>query len=162
MSEEEEQALHRKVTELCDRGDALVEGGELDQAVALYEEALSLLPRPLHRWHAATWILTALGETLYFQAQHREAVSALNEALQCPRGLGNPLIHLRLGQAALALGDESLAREHLGRAFLAGAEDVFQGEEPRYLEIAREGAQTRQATVRTPDVGADGDGSKEP
>ncbi|WP_156338582.1 tetratricopeptide repeat protein [Chondromyces crocatus] len=163
MSEEIEQALHRKVSELCERGDAHVEAGELDRAVERYEEALSLLPRPLHQWHAATWILTALGETLYFQKQHQEAVSALLEALRCPRGLGNPLVHLRLGQAALGLGDDSLAREHLARAYLAAAEEVFQGEDPRHLEIAREaaGARLESAQAHVDEV-ALGDASREP
>lgn len=157
MSRELDQALHAKVSELCERGDAHVEAGELDLAVERYEEALSLLPRPLHRWHAATWILTALGETLSFQKRHREAASALDEALRCPGGLGNPLIHLRLGQALLELGDEGGAREHLGRAFLAAAEDVFKGEEPRYLAIAREAAQRRIAEVE----GREGEGDED-
>ncbi|HSN99821.1 MAG TPA: tetratricopeptide repeat protein [Candidatus Nanopelagicales bacterium] len=147
MSQELDQLLHRKVSDLCERGDAYVEAGEHETAVERYEEALSLLPRPLHRWHASTWILTALGETLYFLKRHREAVSALEEALRYPRGLGNPLVHLRLGQAALELGDEGYAREQLARAYMAAAEEVFQGEDPKYLSLAREAAQARIADV---------------
>jgi len=106
------------MAELCERGDAHVEAGELDRALERYKEALSLLPQPLYRWNAATWILTAMGETSFFLKDYRQARSTLEEALRCPKGLGNPFIHLRLGQAALELGDEDLARDQLACAYV--------------------------------------------
>lgn len=147
MSQDLDQTLHRRVAELCERGDAHVEAGEYDRAIERYEEALSLLPRPLSRWNAATWVLTAMGETFYFLKDYRQARSTLEEALRCPRGLGNPFIHLRLGQAALELGDEDLARDQLGRAYLGAAEEIFAGEDPKYAALAREAAGARKGAI---------------
>jgi tetratricopeptide (TPR) repeat protein len=147
VEQELDQALHRSVAELCERGDAHAEQGELDLALERYEEALSLLPRPLSRWNAATWILTAIGDTCFLKKDHRQARSALEEALRCPRGLSNPFIHLRLGQAALELGDDGMAREHLARAYLGAAEDIFAGEDPRYIALAQEAARARMSAV---------------
>jgi len=147
VSQDLDQALHRKVAELCERGDAHVEAGELARALERYEEALSLLPQPLYRWNAATWILTAMGETRFFLKDYRQARSTLEEALRCPKGLGNPFIHLRLGQAALELGDEDLARDQLACAYQGAAEKIFAGEDPKYVALAREEARTREAAL---------------
>lgn len=143
MSRELDEALHLLIAELCERGDADVEAGEYDLAIEKYEEALSLLPRPLERWNAATWILTALGDACYFKKDFRQARSALDEATRCPRGLDNPFIHLRLGQVELSLGNEGRARDELGRAYLAAGDAIFEGEDPAYLALAKGAAQGR-------------------
>jgi hypothetical protein len=88
-----------------------------------------------------------MGETFFFMKDYRQARSTLEEALRCPKGLGNPFIHLRLGQAALELGDEALARDQLGRAYLGAAEEIFAGEDPKYTALAREAARAREATL---------------
>jgi tetratricopeptide (TPR) repeat protein len=144
VSQELDQELHRRVAELCERGDAHVEAGELDLAVEKYEEALSLLPPPMSRWNASTWILTALGDAFFLKKEWRQARSALDDATRCPRGLDNPFIHLRLGQIELELGNRGRAIDELGRAYLGAAEEIFAGEDPKYLALAEEGARGKR------------------
>ena len=157
MSRELEEALHLKIAELCERGDAHVEAGEHDAAIEKYEAALELLPRPIQRWNSSTWILTALGDAYYLKKDWRQARAALDDATRCPRGLDNPFIHLRLGQVELELGNEGRARDELGRAYLGAGEEIFAGEDPRCLALAKEGAQGRAAQV-----GGAGQGGDEP
>lgn len=158
MSRDLEQELHGRIAELCELGDAHVEAGDLDAAVEKYEEALSLVPRPIERWNVSTWILTALGDALYLGKDHRAARAALDEATRCPRGLDNPFIHLRLGQAELELGNEPRARDELARAYLAASEEIFAGEDPRYLALAKEAARDRDSRPGAPTADPSGEG----
>lgn len=157
MSREQEEALHQKIAELYGRGDADIEAGDPDAAIEKYEAALELIPRPIERWNSSTQILTALGDAYYLKKDWRQARSALDEATRCPRGLGNPFIHLRLGQIELELGNKDRARDELGRAYLGAGEEIFAGEDPRFLALAKEGAEGRTAQV-----GGAGQGGEEP
>lgn len=53
--------------------------------------------------------------------------------MTCPGAVGNPFLHLRLGQVLLDLGDEAGAADELMRAYMGGGAEIFSLEEPRYL-----------------------------
>ncbi len=137
LTEELDSGTYAEVTRLCARGDELVGSDELAEAVRQYEQALSLLPPPFYRWKAATWVLTALGETLYFQRDYPAARRALQDALLCPDAATNPLIHLRLGQALYDLLEMEAARQELLGAYMLDGERVFRGEDPKYWNYLR-------------------------
>ncbi len=132
-----DESIHTRITGLCEEGNAFAEAEDFDRALASYRQALALVPRPLNHWEAATWILTALGDVLFQQGNYAEARDLLNEALQCPGGVGNPFIHLRLGQACLELRDDQCARDQLARAYMAGGDEIFDGEDPKYHRYVR-------------------------
>jgi tetratricopeptide (TPR) repeat protein len=89
--------VHEQVAELCKEGDALASAGRLDGAKHKYIAALKLLPGEPRRCEAATWIYVALGD-VHFRSQHFDkSFKCFYNAVQCPKGLGNPYIHLRLG-----------------------------------------------------------------
>lgn len=52
-----------------------------------------------------------------------------------PGGVGNPFLHLRLGEIALELGDEARAADELIRAYAVGGPEAFQSEDPKYLRF---------------------------
>jgi hypothetical protein len=54
-----------------------------------------------------------------------------------PDALGNPFLHLRLGQCRFELGDLDRAADELARAYMADGEDVFDGEDPKYLAFLK-------------------------
>lgn len=58
-------------------------------------------------------------------------------AVTGPDGLGNPFIHLRLGQCALELGDEDQAKDELIRAYMGDGPGIFEEEEPKYFEFLK-------------------------
>lgn len=61
------------------------------------------------------------------------AFKCFHNAVQCPDGLGNPYIHLRLGQTAFELGDHSRAADELIRAYMGGGPDIFEEDDAKYL-----------------------------
>ncbi len=133
-----DDALVQRVTDLCDRGDADVEAGRFPEAIEKYEEALTQVPKPVYAWKVTAWILTALGETYFFDKQYAAAVNAINEAFRCPGAINNPFLHLRLGQAELELGNAGRAKDELRRAYRRAGEDLFKGEDPKYFDLIKD------------------------
>lgn len=125
--------MHEQIADLCREGDALASAGRLDDARQKYIAALKLLPGEPRQWEAATWIYVALGDAHFRAGNVDKACKCFYNAVQCPRGLGNPYIHLRLGQLCFELHDLDKAADELARAYMGGGIDIFMEDDPKYL-----------------------------
>jgi tetratricopeptide (TPR) repeat protein len=130
--------LYTHIKELCESGDEYQENEQYNEAIEKYQEALRLLPEPKRKWAASTWVLTALGETYFFVGDYEQARKMLQEAECCPDGLGNPFIHLRLGQTQFELGDLTRAADNLVRAYMGGGEEIFDGDDAKYFNFVKQ------------------------
>lgn len=130
-----DKTLSDRIDELCEKGDALAANEDFPGALGQYREAWGLLPEPKDQWDAATWILTALGDTHFLFKEYQSALSALARAVQCPGGLGNPFIHLRLGQCHLETRNLDAAKDELTRAYTEAGRDIFEEEDPKYFKL---------------------------
>lgn len=126
-----------EITELCRRGDDLAGSGRLDEAKTLYVDALRLIPGDPRDWAASTWIYVAIGDVHFQQRVFDRAYKCFHNAVLCPDGLGNPYVHLRLGQTAFELGRHHRAADELMRAFMGGGPGVFDEDDPKYLAFLR-------------------------
>jgi tetratricopeptide (TPR) repeat protein len=134
MARELDGAVYDTITTLCESGDELAEEESYREAIEMYDEAWRLLPEPKIDWEAATWILSAIGDAHFFQRDFEEAREAFMGAVRAPEGLGNPFIHLRLGQCAFELGMMSHAEDELARAYICeGGKEIFANEDPKYF-----------------------------
>jgi tetratricopeptide (TPR) repeat protein len=136
--DELDQATHEQIVSLSSEGNELMEAGDLPGALQMYRRALELLPKPVHQWEAATWLFTALGDVQFLQGDYLEAQHSLNAALRCPLAVGNPFIHLRLGQVNYELNELTRAKDELARAYMGGGDEVFEGEDPKYRVCIKE------------------------
>lgn len=125
-------ATYRHIKDLCAEGDALANRHAFREAVEIYQEALQLVPEPKEEWQASTWILAAIGDALFLWGEYDYALRALQDAMICPGGLGNPFLHLRLGQAQFELGEHDRAADELMRAYMGAGEEIFSTENPKY------------------------------
>lgn len=125
-----DDATYDRVTDLSDRGNLLMDRKQYAGAIPTFEEALNLLPLPKEQWEAWTWLAGSIGDAFYQQARYHEANVWFNEALKGPDGLGNPFLHLRLGQIALQRGDEKRAVDEFLRAYMGDGERAFDGNAP--------------------------------
>ena len=130
-------AIHEKVTELSEAGNTLAEEGKYRDAVNKFTEALALLPEPITDWEACTWLLTAIGDTNFLSGNHEQARKALSDAMHCPGALGNPFIHMRLGQSEFELGNMDKAADELARAYLQEGLTIFEHEDPKYVAFIK-------------------------
>ncbi len=130
-------SVHAEIKELCAEGDVLLEMKEFSQAYENYIAALELVPEPKEEFHATTWIMAALGD-LYFQSKDfSQTVKVLSDSMHCAGALGNPFIHLRLGQAQLELNNPERAADELCRAYMGAGKKIFDKEDPRYFSFLK-------------------------
>lgn len=129
-----EEGLFEEIKTLCIKGDAHFEEDELELAAESYEKALELLPAPKEKWEAALWIYTALGDAYFNLDELEKAEQYLGLALACPEGDKNPYIQLVMGKTLYELGKGEEARDHLLEAYELDGEEVFEDEDPKYLD----------------------------
>ena len=118
-----------------DEGDEFLNADDFADAIALYQQAVSLIPAPKHLHEISLPAFTALGEAYFFSGHYRDALTALKQAEKAPGGVENPLLHLRLGQAYFESGDLDRAGDSLTRAYALDGRDVFDGEDDKYLSF---------------------------
>lgn len=139
MAEEElPNALYQQITALCKRGDDLLRSGDQRGSYESYSQAWELIPEPKIDWEASTWVLSALGEIMFRRGHYEDAKNLFLRAVQCPGGLGNPYIHLRIGQSQFETGNRTGAKENLTRAFMGAGLDIFGQEDQKYLAFLRQ------------------------
>jgi len=132
MNRELPDEIHESIKRFCAEGDSLAEAKRYRDAIARFEQALSLLPTPYEQWDAATWIYAALGDTFFFAGDFERARQALTAVMLCPNALDNPFLWLRRGQVYFELGDIKQAQDSLGSAFMLAGSEIFDREDPKY------------------------------
>lgn len=128
-----DDVLHGEIKRLCAAGDELADQGRHDGALVEFSKAWSLLPDPKNEWGAATWILAAIADSCFHLRNYQSAREALEHAMTCPRAIGNPFLHLRLGQVLFEAGEMDAAADELMRAYMGDGRDIFEPEDPKYL-----------------------------
>lgn len=130
-------SVHEDIKRLCTRGDELAGSDRHEEAIVEYNKAWKLVPKPKNDWEAATWILAAIADSCFHLGKNKSARQALEYAMTCPGGVGNPFLHLRLGQVLFEQAEEEAAADELMRAFMGGGSEVFSKEDPKYLEFLK-------------------------
>src|SRR5688500_9405153 len=91
-------ATYEEIQRLCAEGNDLAEKERYSAALQKYWAAWDLLPEPQDQWEAATWILGAIGDANFHSEDFAAGRDNLGAAMHCPSAVGNPFLHLRLGQ----------------------------------------------------------------
>lgn len=133
MSADLPDSVHSKILRLSSEGDALAESRHYEKAIQKYSEALDALPDPRTEWEACTWLLASIGDAHFQAKEFGQARIALTDAMRCPDAIGNPFIHLRLGQSQFELGNLPRANDELARAYMAAGKAIFEDEDPKYF-----------------------------
>jgi tetratricopeptide (TPR) repeat protein len=102
---------HETIKRLCAEGDSYLRRLDYDRAISRYENAWRLLPEPKFEWGAAAWILAAIGDACFLDGRFAAAVEKLQDAMRCPDAIGNPFLHLRLGESLLETGQQVRAMD---------------------------------------------------
>ena len=124
---------YEQIKSLCAQGDELAEKKLYGDALKSYWKAWDLLPEPKQKWDAATWILAAVGDANYLSGDYEAGRDNLSNAMHCPDAIGNPFIHMRLGQCQFELGNLDRSADELMRAYMGAGKDIFEAEDKKYL-----------------------------
>jgi len=126
-----------RIQTLCKQGDAYLEAGNYRASLEQYWSAWDLLPEPQTTWETATWILAAIGEANFLCGDYSAGRDNLSMAMQCPDAIGNPFLHLRLGQCQFELGYLDRAADELTRAYMGAGSEIFEREGNKYFEFLK-------------------------
>jgi tetratricopeptide (TPR) repeat protein len=140
--------LYADVVALSSDGDALASRGEFIDAIGRYNEAWKLIPEPKSTWEASTWLLAAIGDACFLSGKFKSGRDAVGFALHCPGGLGNPFIHLRLGQCEFELGNKDAAAEQLTRAYALEGKEIFARDDGKYFDFLKSKIQPPTSGIR--------------
>src|SRR5690348_8276377 len=117
--------VYKRIESGCAKGDALAEKKRYSEALKQYWGAWELLPEPRTEWQAATWLLGAIGDANFLAGDFVAGRDNFSLAMHCPDAIGNPFLHLRLGQCQYELGDLDRAADELARAYAGAGSDIF-------------------------------------
>jgi hypothetical protein len=129
--------IHKNIQRLCAQGDANLEARDFPRAYENFMTALELVPEPKYDFEATTWILAALGDMYFFSNDFAQLRNVLTDAMHCPGAIGNPFLHLRLGQAQFELESFERAADELCRAYMGAGKDIFENDDPKYFEFLK-------------------------
>lgn len=129
---------HQHILQLSKVGDECMEQGNYAEAIDKFRTAFELVPEPYQEWEASLWLLTSLGEAYYFDGEYSQAHAALAKVIYVPGTIGNPLIHLRLGEVQFELGNTRRATDELLRAYMGGGEEIFEDEDEKYFAFLKQ------------------------
>ena len=138
--------LYAKIQELSAQGDQHAEKRQLPEALRSYWAAWDLIPEPKTNWEATTWVLAAIGDANFLGQDYTAGRDNLANAMACPGAIGNPFLHLRLGQCNFELGELDRAADELMRAYMGAGPDIFQDQDPKYLAFVK----TRAKDIEPP------------
>jgi tetratricopeptide (TPR) repeat protein len=135
------EQLHEKILSSCAKGDALAEAGKRKEALVAFNEAWKLIPDPKNEWEASTWVLAAIGDTAYLDGDYANGRRALEYGMSCPGAIGDPFMHLRLGQIMFETNELERAADELMRAYMGAGPKIFSAKDPKYLTFLKTKAQ---------------------
>jgi tetratricopeptide (TPR) repeat protein len=128
---------HQVRNKLAD-GEICFDGKDYDGALAIYREAFHLIPEPRVDHGESTQVIAAIGDCFCQLGDFEKSLDAFEDVLLCPGGAANPFIRLRRGQVCHHIGDAKRAQTELVCAYMNGGLEVFEGEDPMYLELIRD------------------------
>ena len=124
-----------QVKQLITHGEALCHDGRLPDALNCLNSAYDLIPEPKQTSELTRIVLCNIGELHIRQERPELAFNDFSNAVKCKHGLGNPQIHMRLGQLQYERGNMERAKDELMRAYMGAGDAVFEGENPKYFSL---------------------------
>ncbi len=139
MSKEEmEDGIFEEIKKYCDAGLEEMDKGNLKSAAKQFNSAWKIVPDPKEKWDASSWIIGAIGDVCFHLEDWDNVKKSFEYAIVGLGGLGEPFLHLRLGQAHLELNNKKAAKDELARALMGGGPEIFEEDDPKYFEFITE------------------------
>jgi tetratricopeptide (TPR) repeat protein len=131
------KALADKIELLSEQGNQAMELKKYNEAYKKFISALELIPKPIEKWSESTWLMASIGDVYFQTKDYKQGVKILQDCMYCPDAIGNPFIHLRLGQCQFETGNFDNAANELTRAYAIEGVEIFKDENPKYFEFLK-------------------------
>ena len=130
-----EDELAEKIGSISKKAKGLTLTGKFQESIAEYRKGIALLGEKVQSSKYAVMLFCGVGEAYFLQKKWPEALEYYGKAVSSEGGLGEPLIHLRLGQIRFEFGQLEKAADELMRAYMGGGTLMFKGEDPKYFKL---------------------------
>ncbi len=129
-----------RIEELSEQGNEYFDEEKYVDAIRVWEQALTLIPNPRHGFAESQWLETSLGDAHFLLGNHANALECFQNAKNNleANAYENPFIMLRLGQTYLENQQHDEAKEYLLRAYMLEGEEVFELDDPKYIEFLKQ------------------------
>jgi len=131
------KSIHEKLRLLCERGDQLADEEKYTEALEIFKEAFELIPEPKESWEATTWVVAGIGDMRFLLQQYQKGIDILSFGMVCPNAVGNPFLHLRLGQCQFEINDMEEAADEFTRAYGVAGAEIFEAEDAKYFDFLK-------------------------
>ncbi|MBN3526796.1 hypothetical protein [Paenibacillus apiarius] len=115
--------------------EALIRENKFAEAIETLWDMYKALQRREQSGNVGRYILIRIAHINIYNEDYIAARHNLSYVMHFPITIGNPLLHLRLGQVQDKLGNEKRAVDELARALIMDGKRVFDQEDRRLLEI---------------------------
>lgn len=129
--------IYERVCDLSETGNNLLEEGQIDEAIAIWQSALALLPEPRQKWEASMWLHASIGDAQQQGGRTQDALDSFKKAAASADGYANGFVQLGIGTNLFDLGRTEESTDPLLRAFMAEGEEIFEESNPKYLDHLR-------------------------
>jgi tetratricopeptide (TPR) repeat protein len=139
--------FYDQVVRLLDSGNELLDKDKNERALDTFQRALEPIPKPHDNYEISSLVYASIGDAYFFQHQFEEALTNFEEAQRIHgelHGHFEPFLLLRAGQSQFNIGDrddneEALAKagKLLSDAYKSMGDEIFEDEDPVYLEFAK-------------------------
>jgi len=82
------------------------------------------------------YILIRIAHLYIYSKMWEEAINTFIDVMEYSNSVGNPLLHLRIGQIGLELDEQKIYEDNLARALIMGGLKIFENEDNKLKEIA--------------------------
>lgn len=130
-------AILDRIDAICEEADLLFEDEKSEEAIAKYNEALTLLPEPIEEYEPSAWLISSIGDVHFFDEKYDLALAQFEHAIGCVDSEENPYLLLRIGQCHFELGEMDDAEDAFHEAYAIEGEEIFEEEDPKYWEFLK-------------------------
>ncbi len=139
--------FYDQVVRLIDAGNELIDKDKNERALDTFQRALEPIPKPHDNYEISSVVYASIGDAFFFLHRLEEALTHFEEAQRIYgelQGHFEPFLLLRAGQCHHDIGDrddnaDALAKagKLLGDAYRSMGDEIFEDEDPVYLEFAK-------------------------
>lgn len=139
-----------QINKLLDEGNAWLDKDRNDKALESFQSALAILSKPHDDYEVSSLVYASIGDAHWFEGNFQAALTSFEEAQRIFGGFYGhyePFLMLRMGQNLLCLSDEAdeedaahlrkRAHELLSKAYAVLGDEIFDDEDPIFLEFAK-------------------------
>lgn len=112
-----------------------IEQERLEEAIEACNHAYSFIPEPKAFFEESMVIFSRIGEIHFAQKKFEDSFEDFCYAVKCKNGLGNPHIHMRLGQLQYHRGNMKRAADEFMRSYMGAGKTFFKHEDPKYFNL---------------------------